>query len=592
MAWWRSFALSGMASKDRWLSKLGQQLFTTERHSFWLGLSFIAPLYFGLVTLGYQFFGPDYVVQDDVRQHVVWMQRFIDPQLFPHDPIADYFLAIAPPGYKSLYWLLAQLGITPLLTAQLLPLLLALITTFFAYRLTLKIFPIPIGGFLATLILNQQIWLDDELITATPRAFFYPLCVAFLYFLTKRSIIACLVLIALQGLFYTPSMLLSVAILTVRLLPWHKWLGKAPVRLDRFQHCSVRWWLAGGLVASLTIFFLLNHQSHLGPTVTLAAMKAMPEFGPQGRHEYFGVHPLYFLFQGRSGLNISWFPASILLGLALPWLRPTRFPLARQLTFDTAILYQTVSASLGLYLAAHLLLFKLYYPSRYTYHSLRIALAISAGIAIAILLASGFAWLQQHHALRDHLVIAVVGVLAAVELVIPAMPPVFLSLQVWVDGTAPQLYRYLAQQPKETLIATLAAEGDNLGAFSQRSTLVGNEFALAFHPQYYKIIQERSQDLLAAHYSAERVVVQQVIDKYGIDFFFVERNAFSPTYLLHQKWLMHSSMQPAVAEATAQLQTDIKPVLMETIETCASQSTQNWVLLEAQCVISKSSPPL
>ncbi|MGF1604378.1 MAG: hypothetical protein ACFCU8_20665 [Thermosynechococcaceae cyanobacterium] len=575
-------------ANPRWPPIETPPLFTSAHPSLWFKLSFIAPLYFGLVSLGYQFFGPDYLVQDDVRQHVVWLQRFIDPQLFPNDAIADYFIAIAPPGYKGFYWLLAQLGVAPLLTAKLLPLALALITTLFAYRFTLKILPIPFSGFLATLILNQQLWLDDELITATPRAFYYPLLTAFLYCLAQRAIIPCLIVIALQGLFYAPSMLLSIAILSVRLLPWEAWLGQVDPT-DRFPLRPVLWWLVGCSVGGGILFYVLSHQSDLGPTVTAAAMQTMPEFGLQGRHEYFGVNPLYFLFQGRSGLNISWFPASILIGLTLPWLRSPRFPLAQKLTPHIATLYQTVWASLGLYLLAHLFLFKLYYPSRYTYHSLRIALAVSAGGAIAILLESGYAWLQRHRKKwhRNRLMIGLVAGVAAIELLVPAAPPVALALQVWIDGSTPQLYRYLAQQPKDTLVATFSAEGDNLGAFAQRSTLVGSEFALAFHPRYYGMIQARVQDLLTAQYSPDPSAVKRVIDQYGIDFFLVERDTFSPSYLLNQTWLMHSSMQPMVAKTIEQLQnTEAKPILMRAIETCARQSTPAWALVETNCIIS------
>ena len=57
-----------------------------------------------------QAFASEYMLADDVREHVFWMFRYVDPRLFPQDPIADYFQSLAPPGYASLYWLLAQAG--------------------------------------------------------------------------------------------------------------------------------------------------------------------------------------------------------------------------------------------------------------------------------------------------------------------------------------------------------------------------------------------------------------------------------------------------------------------------------------------------
>ncbi len=628
-------------ARNRWqlLLSQGQKLFTSEHQSFWFWLSFVAPLYFGLVALCYQLVGPEYVVQDDVRQHVVWMQRFVDPTLFPNDAIADYYLAIAPPGYKGLYWSFAQLGIPPLLTAKLLPLALALITTVFTYKLSLKIFPVPFCGFLTTLILNQQIWLDDELITATPRAFYYPLLTAFLYFLVQRALVPCLIIIVLQGLFYAPSMLLSLAVLSVRLWPWEQmvrgfenvWViclnplrfwqraktnnpstreGRAVninpssiqhqpqqslLQRSRHRHRYL-FWVAGCSVSGLIIIFLLSNQASLGPTVTADQMQVMREFSIQGRHEYFDVNPVYFWFQGRSGLNISWFPASILLGLLLPWLSKTRFRLPQKLTPNVAIIYQVAIASLGLYILAHLLLFKLYFPSRYTYHSLRIALALASGITLTTLLEAMWFWLRHKykiHSFRfpDKLLVAIVTLLLFVELLVPAIPSIFLALEVWIEGQSPTLYTYLAQQPVNTLVATISTEGNNLGAFSKRSTLVSEEFSLAFHPRYHSIIKQRTIDLLRAQYSTDLSVVQKFISQYDINFFLVERNAFQPEYLPKQNWLVNGAAHDFVKELVEQLQEGHVPILAQYSETCMQLSAEKWLLLKATCISQMSATP-
>jgi len=61
--------------------------------------------------------------------------------------------------------------------------------------------PVPTAGFIATLLLNQSLWMKDDLVSATPRAFVYPLFLAFLYYL-RRSLLPVCVAIALLGLFY------------------------------------------------------------------------------------------------------------------------------------------------------------------------------------------------------------------------------------------------------------------------------------------------------------------------------------------------------------------------------------------------------
>ena len=87
-----------------------------------------------------QAFASEYMLADDVREHVFWMFRYVNPRLFPQDPIADYFQSLAPPGYASLYWLLAQLGIDPLLASKLLPSVLSLIAVGYFFGLAWRFF--------------------------------------------------------------------------------------------------------------------------------------------------------------------------------------------------------------------------------------------------------------------------------------------------------------------------------------------------------------------------------------------------------------------------------------------------------------------
>lgn len=118
-------------------------------------------------------FSAEYVMQDDARQHVFWMLRFVDENLFPNDLIADYFQSVAPLGYSSLYHSLANLGVHPLLFNKILPSILGLLTTGYCFGVCLQILPIPIAGFMATVMLNQNLWMKDDLASGTARGFVY-----------------------------------------------------------------------------------------------------------------------------------------------------------------------------------------------------------------------------------------------------------------------------------------------------------------------------------------------------------------------------------------------------------------------------------
>jgi len=86
------------------------------------------------------------------------------------------------------------MGINPLLLNKLLPPVLGVLTTGYCFGVCLEMLPLPGAGFTATLLLNQIIWMKDDLVSATPRAFAYPLFLAFLYYLLRRSLLGSAVL--------------------------------------------------------------------------------------------------------------------------------------------------------------------------------------------------------------------------------------------------------------------------------------------------------------------------------------------------------------------------------------------------------------
>ncbi|MDJ0531085.1 MAG: hypothetical protein QNJ70_01105 [Xenococcaceae cyanobacterium MO_207.B15] len=149
--------------------------------------------------------------------------------------MAQYYTTIAPVGFKAFYWVIAQLGIEPLVLGKILPIFLALITTIYVFRFTLLIFPVPAAGFWVTLFLNQNFWLKDDLISAAPRAFVYPLFAAFLYYLFRRSLFGCCVIFFLEDLFYPQILLVSLGIAILRLFVFKT--GKIQLVSSKQDYC-------------------------------------------------------------------------------------------------------------------------------------------------------------------------------------------------------------------------------------------------------------------------------------------------------------------------------------------------------------------
>ncbi len=550
------------------------------RISFWFNLSLFFAIFYAALGLE-KAFRTAYVVQDDAREYVFWMQRFINPDLFAHDLIADYFQSITPIGYASTYRIMASFGLSPLWLSKVLPLILGLILTTYCFGVCLQLFPIPAAGFISTLLLNQSLWFKDDLASATPRAFVYPIFLAFLYYLLRRSWLAVCVTIVLQGLFYPLLLFPSMGLLCLRLIRWQRWL----------PHLTPRNGLYLLLVAGLGFLSLLPYiiaSAEFGPVVTAIEAKTMPEFWPGGRHPFFDHNAWRFWLIGEhSGILPPLLPPLIWIGLFLPFVqrKGARFPLASRLR-NSIILPQLLIVSLSLFFAAHALLLKLFFPTRYTVHTLRIVMALAAGITIIIVLDAILS--RCVHMARSHQVGQMVWTITATIAI-----SVVTVLYPHVSGTFPAtnyrtsnetlFYQFLQKQPQESLIATLSDEANSIPTFAQRAILIGKEYALPFHLNYYRQIRQRSSELIHAQYSQNLLFSQQLIQKYGVDFWLLDRTAFTPEYLADKRWLQ--SFQPAFQESITSLKQGTTPALKTVAKRCAVFESESLVLLDARCVL-------
>ena len=580
---------------------------------FWLSLSLTFTVIYALPVLR-EAFCSKYVVQDDARQHVFWMLRFLDPDLFPNDLIADYFQSVAPAGYTALYRVLAAVGINPLFANKLLPVVLGLTATGYCFSVCLQLLPVPAAGFMASLLLNQSMWMKDDLVSATPRAFAFPLFLAFLHYLLRRSLFGTGISVALLGLFYPQYVFIAAGVIILQLVRWEG--GRLQLTQNRrdYLFCA-----AGLFVAILVLLPFALKTNEFGPTITAAEAIKMPEFLPGGRSSFFHRNPVEFWIDGRgSAILPSRQTALVWLGLLLAVLLryPSLFPLAKQVTSGVRVLSQIVLVSVTMFFAAHAALFKLHLPSRYTGHSFRIVLALAAGIVLAVLLDAVFQWAENQtqnssaaktppptpspHAemgldttegnSRSPLLSGKAKKIIAFFCFLLTFTTLFLypafvknfpktSYQV---GGAQQLYYFFAQQPKDTLIASLAEEANNLPTFSQRSILVGREYAIPYHVGYYRRFRERTLELIEAQYSQDLAPAKQLIQKYGIDFWLLEPLSFTPEYLSknHWRWQFYPAKQ-----AAERLKRGEMPALAGLVGRCSVFDKEGFSVLPADCIL-------
>jgi hypothetical protein len=554
---------------------------TSNQIIFWFSLSLTFAIIYSILELQ-QAFSSTYVVQDDARVYVSWMQRFLDPGLLPNDLITDYFQSVTPSGYAAFYRLMAAMGIEPLLLSKLLPVFLRLLTTGYCFALCMQILPLPTAGFITTLLFNQTLSMRDDLVSSTPRAFIYLLFLAFLYYLLRRSLLPCLGAIALCGLFYPPFLFILDGILILRL--W-RWRGKLTClsnnRLD-YVFCVT----GVGLSLLMMLPYALS-SSEFGPAITGIEARSLPAFSETGRIPFFDDDPLWFWFFGQhSGLlpNVFEHPLA-LVGLSLPILLryPYRFPKAQQVASTFTLLPQIALVSFGMFVAAHVLLYKLFAPARYARYSLRLVMIMAAGIALIVILDAVFRWAKQQAQFSDRRQFIALGLTGLLGIILVFYPHFLKNFpnSNYIVGKAPAVYEFFREQPKGIVIASLSEEADNLPTFSKRSILIGWEYAVPYHVSYDHQIRQRATDLIRAQYTQNLAEVQNFIQTYGVDFFLIERAAFTPGYISTNPWF--KQWQPIAKDILAMLEQGATPALAG-LERCSVLKTEDLIVLQAECV--------
>ena len=555
-------------------NRLIVDLFFRSKYNFWFTLSIVVAILFSLSGVKLAFQSP-YIIQDDARQHIFWMQQFSDGDLFSEDLIAEYFKSVAPWGFTNLYKLISILGIDVISFNKISPLLIGVVTTIYCFLVCLEIFPLPFAGFISSLLLNQNLWMLDDLSSGTPRAFVYPLFLAFIYYLLRYNLQFCLLSIILQGLFYPQTVLISGVVLTLRLLS------------DR-QH--KKFYLLGLLTAATILLIYALKTSEFGDIVTLEQAKSLPEFMPGGRSAFFADNFREFWLLGRrSGFfPIEWqYSLMCAYGFSIFWLKnyPHRFPLVKKIEGKVPILLQIFGAGLLLYCLAHLFLFRLHLPSRYSQHILRIIIALTDGIAIAVIFNPVVRWLERRFFSYRNLVKSCGLIILLSLLLYPTYAVQAYPYRLgYVEPETRELYRFLQQQPKDSLIATLSKEADFIPTLAKRSILVSPEYAIPYHYGYYRQIERRIRDLIAAQYSTDSNTVRQFIQKYQIDFWSIDTNAFTIDYLKNNPWLRQ--FQPETSNAIEMISKKQKPILARLSNRCQVFTEQNLVAIEADCLTS------
>lgn len=519
----------------------------SARHWAWLPLA--AAVVIGLVWLILAFGQAD-AVQDDVRQHVAWLEAMRDPELFRGDFIASFFVSSNTPLFKGFYWLPAQAGISPLVMAKLYPVALTLLTAWLAWRFFLTT---GIGGLAAALgavLFVQGIWASDDIASATARAFSWPMLLAVLVCWRERRFLPGAGLGVVLALTYPSAAVFAGAMIGLAHLPDLRGRPAWPELRQRWAGPAL---IIAGMAAGAV--FLLATGTAKG-MVSLAEARAMVEFGPKGRTSFFGKGPLsYWLFSKRSGAM----PETALRHAVLVVAAVAALVTWRRLpgTLKHMVLAAALAGFL-LWAAAHLLLFRLYLPARFPLMGLRLALALLAGAGLA-------AWLLH---LGERTRRAAVAALLAVPLLALAVPLKALNLINLPD--APTLMQALRSAPKDALVAGFSPDLDNIPSDVQRRVLTAREFHLPYNRAYVREMRARLGDTAQAVFADGPEGVRVLAARYGVTHLLIDRVEVTPEGVAHSWW---------------------RPILAQEgrLPACSAEACRVWALEPEQrrCVVAE-----
>ena len=157
-----------------------------------------------VIGLNSQFAGilNPYLFNGDVAQHIFWMYRFADSELFANDLLTEYAAYIQPWGFAVVYRLLAYFA-DPLIVSKIVPIVLFTLSTVYLFLLVRNV----AGGYAGLIAASAFMIFPDFMLVMSggySRAFGYPLVLAFLYYLSKRSYQASAVVLVLSALIYPP----------------------------------------------------------------------------------------------------------------------------------------------------------------------------------------------------------------------------------------------------------------------------------------------------------------------------------------------------------------------------------------------------
>ncbi len=481
-----------------------------------------------------------YIINDDVRQQLFWMQRWCQPGIYPEDLLSSYARMYVPWGVQGLYYA-ASFFCSPLYFSNILTGVLYVLTGSLIFLSGNRIGDYRLG--LAALCIY---WVSPfflhSMAGGLARGFAAPLLMLYFYGWLCRSRIILGLALLLQSLFIPYIFILCAGASGLGWLGWLIGLNSRPSFLTRISDFI----FIGGCFSLLLLWHMQMSKAGFGPLPTYAEMLDNPVYTAQGRFPIIPVPSIFYELFTRPWEKLIPFKdmsnfaaANALIAIAAAALLGAKSAQWKKwhphLTAIICILFSSVLLSL----LAKLILLKLFVPSRYLEYSTALGYCFLLAICLHGIM-------RQWHKARKWITSILVGIFFVVGI----MRTELLGLYDYSPEAA--LYETVLREiPRHAVIAGNPYLMDNVLTFGQRNVLASYELAHPWNTGYWKKFAPRLQDMLKAYYSGNIVEVIDFCLKYGVEYMVVDRRDFSKASL---------SGKPMFAPYDSQIKEQVKGI--------------------------------
>lgn len=465
-----------------------------------------------------------YIINDDVRNTIYWMQQFRDPELFQDDPLTAFFKNFLPWGFTAFYYVLSFVW-DPMVVSKILPTFLFVISSYYLFRLV-RSFSDDFTAVVAALSFILMPVFLDSMAGGLPHSFGFLWIIVFLYYLVRRDFFKVWFVLVLQSLTYQMVFPPCLGVFALTLFK----LGRDGLTVDR-EDKKLKYLFLSFLIPGILLIvrYMVFDDPQIGSVVTRQDMLGHPEYYAQGRHPVLPTTPLFeeLIFQFyRGGMmthivgRLGQYGASVDLMKIIFWSSSfvlVVFPLIQCLRKRMIIpreLFYLAFTSIVMYKLSDMMLLKLYIPTRYVEYSIPLIMLVIQALGVGALLQ-----MIKRSSLRK--------LISMTLIVLIILGGNYQSLGYLDLSRLRDFYQAVQQLPKESLVAAHPWLADGIPAFAQRKVFVAYELSYPFYDKHWVMIKQRTYDFFNAYYAEDIKSVDAFCRKYGIDYVVVNKLDFT-----------------------------------------------------------------